>query len=132
MVILREWRAEIRRDLKYEYLRYVESTGLTEYRSTEGNLGAAAAIRDLDEKRSEIVTLSWWKDEQAIEAFAGKDIGRARYYPEDDRYLLTRPRDVHHYEATVPPGDDWQVGAHQEDVSDTQIMPRLQLKRPDE
>jgi hypothetical protein len=80
----------------------VESTGLAGYRSTEGNLGAAAAVRDLDEKRSEIVTLSWWKDIQSIEAFAGEDIGRARYYPEDDRYLLTRPKDVLHYESTAP------------------------------
>ena len=101
MVILREWRAEIRRELKYEYLRYVESTGLAGYRSTEGNLGAAAAVRDLDEKRAEIVTLSWWRDKRSIEAFAGTDIGRARYYPEDDRYLLTRPKDVHHYESTA-------------------------------
>jgi len=52
--------------------------------------------------RLKIVTLSWWTDTEAIRAFAGADIGRARYYPEDDRFPLTRPEDVHHYEATVP------------------------------
>src|SRR5271165_4122672 len=98
MIILREWRAEIRRALKQEYLEYVTSTGLTGYRRTPGNLGAVIAVRDLDSERSEIVTLSWWKDKQSIEAFAGEHIERARYFPEDDRYLLTRPETVQHYE----------------------------------
>jgi hypothetical protein len=100
MVILREWRAEIRRPLKQEYVDYVSATGLAGYRRTAGNLGAIVAVRDLDSERTEIVTLSWLKDRKSIEAFAGEDIGRARYFPEDDRYLLTRPETVRHYEST--------------------------------
>jgi heme-degrading monooxygenase HmoA len=102
MPVLREWRAEIRRGLKDEYVQYVKATGLAAYLRTPGNLGAAVAVRDLDSQRSEIVTLSWWTDTEAIKAFSGADIGRARYYAEDDRFLLTRPEQVHHYEATVP------------------------------
>jgi len=101
MPVLREWRAEIRRDLKDEYVRYVKETGLAAYLATPGNLGASVAVRDLDERRSEIVTLSWWTDLQAVKAFAGTEIGRARYFPQDDRFLLSRPEHVHHYEATV-------------------------------
>ena len=100
MTILREWRAEIRRPLKQEYVDYVTSTGLTAYRSAPGNLGACIAVRDLDRERAEIVTLSWWKDNKSIAAFAGNEIERARYFPEDDRYLLTRPETVQHYEST--------------------------------
>ena len=59
-------------------------------------------MRDLNSERSEIVTLSWWSDTEAIKAFAGVDYARSRYFPEDDRFLLTRPEHVHHYEATVP------------------------------
>ncbi len=103
MPVLREWRAEIRRELKDEYVAYVTATGLDGYRKTAGNLGATVATRDLDEKRSEIVTLSWWTSHEAIAGFAGKDIARAHYYPEDDRYLLTRPETVQHYDcADVP------------------------------
>lgn len=100
MPILREWRAEIRRSLRQEYVDYVAATGIVTYRQTPGNLGAVIAVRDLDSERSEIVTLSWWKDRQSIEAFAGKAIGRARYFPEDDRFLLTRPETVQHYDCT--------------------------------
>ena len=100
MAVLREWRAEIRRELKREYVEYVRSTGIAEYRALPGNLGAVVATRDVDEERSEIVTLSWWTDNEAIQAFAGEDISVARYFPEDDRFLLTRPGRVHHFEST--------------------------------
>jgi hypothetical protein len=102
MAVLRVWRAEIRRALKSEYVAYVTATGLASYLATPGNLGASVAVRDLDSERAEIVTLSWWADTEAIKAFAGPDIERARYYPQDDRYLLTRPERVQHYEATAP------------------------------
>jgi heme-degrading monooxygenase HmoA len=102
MAILREWRAEIRRALKQEYVDYVTATGIAEYRRAEGNLGAVIATRDLDSERSEIVTLSWWKNEASIQAFAGDEISRSRYYPQDHRYLLTYPETVQHYEATDP------------------------------
>jgi hypothetical protein len=99
---MREWRAEIRRALKDEYVAYVKSTGIAGYKQTSGNLGAIVATRDIDEQRAEIVTLSWWEDEASIKAFAGSNISRARYYPEDDRYLLTRPETVQHYESMEP------------------------------
>ena len=101
MSVLREWRAEIHRALRQEYVDYVIKTGLAGYRSLQGNLGAAVVVRDLDADRSEIVTLSWWKDAAAIEAFAGKDIARARYYPDDARFLVTRPDAVQHFECTA-------------------------------
>jgi len=100
--VLREWRAEIRRPLKDEYVDYVTRTGIAEYLKTPGNLGAVLAVRDLDAERSEMVALSWWTDRGAIVAFAGEDIGRAHYYPEDDRFLLTRPETVQHYDCTLP------------------------------
>jgi heme-degrading monooxygenase HmoA len=100
MPILREWRAEIRRSKKDAYVDYVCSTGISGYRQTPGNLGAAVAVRDLDDTRSEIVTLSWWESLDAIRTFAGDPVDQARYYPEDDEYLLTRPERVLHYQST--------------------------------
>ena len=102
MPIMREWRAKIRRALKDEYVAYVKATGIDGYKETPGNLGATVSTRDIDAARAEIVTLSWWKDEASIRAFAGNDISCARYYPEDDRYLLTRPETVQHYDSTAP------------------------------
>ncbi len=100
MAILREWRAEIRRSKKNQYVDYVRTTGLLGYRSTPGNLAAAVAVRDIDAERSEIVTLSWWTSLDVIQAFAGDPVDRARYYPADDEYLITRPTTVLHYESS--------------------------------
>ena len=77
--VMREWRAEIRRELKEEYIKYVMDTGIVEYLRTPGNLGATLSVRDLDARRSEMVTLSWWTDREAIRAFAGEDIAKAHY-----------------------------------------------------
>ena len=85
-----------------EYVEYVRETGLAGYRASPGNLGAWIAVRDLDEERSEIVTLSLWTSRDEIAAFAGEAIDTARYFPKDDKYLLTRPDLVTHYEAIGP------------------------------
>ena len=92
MTILREWRAEIRRALCTEYVEYVEATGIAAYRASSGNLGATIATRDLDERRSEIVVLSWWTSRDAIREFAGDAIDVARYFPKDDAYESEPPR----------------------------------------
>jgi hypothetical protein len=99
MTILREWRGELRRELAGEYIAYMRDTGLADYRATPGNLGAMIAVRDLDDERAEVVTLSWWPSMDAIRGFAGDDVERAVYYPEDDRFLLTKPEKVQHYES---------------------------------
>ena len=96
MTILREWRGELRRELADEYVAYIRDTGLAEYRATPGNLGALIAVRDLDDERAEVITLSWWPSMDAIRGFAGDDVERAVYYPLDDRYLLTTPEKVQH------------------------------------
>jgi heme-degrading monooxygenase HmoA len=98
MSIMREWRGVIRRRQRDEYVGYIKDTGLDDYRATPGNLGAAIAVRDLDDERTEVITLSWWVSLDAIRAFAGDEIELARYYPKDDEYLLERPRTVKHYE----------------------------------
>jgi heme-degrading monooxygenase HmoA len=52
--------------------------------------------------RAEIVTLSFWESRAAIEAFAGPDISRAVFYPEDDQYLIDRDLTAQHYEVADP------------------------------
>ena len=93
MAILREWRAEIRRALRDEYVEYVTATGLAAYRATPGNLGASIGVRDLDSERSEIVTLSWWTHFDAIRHSPAAAIDRARC-SRRCQLLLARPERV--------------------------------------
>lgn len=96
-LILRKWTGTIRTADEAAYEAYIVSTGLSDYGQTAGNCGFQMLFRALGDSRSEVTTLSWRRSLEAIEAFAGKDITLARYYPEDDRYLLDRPERVEHH-----------------------------------
>lgn len=100
-VILRRWSSLIRSEDREAYVAYIRQTGVSDYLAVEGNLGCEMLIRDLGGGRSEVTTLSWWRSMDAIRGFAGADVTRARYYPEDDRYLLEKPEAVEHHEVVV-------------------------------
>ncbi len=100
-MILRRWKGLIRTAEREEYRIYIEGTGGTDYTSTPGNLGFQMLFRDLGDGTSEVTTLSWWRSLDDIRGFAGEDIAIARYYPEDDRYLLDRPLHVEHHEVAA-------------------------------
>ena len=97
-MIFRKWSGRIRTAQVGAYVRYVEETGAKHYTETKGNLGHQILVRDLGDGTSEISTVSWWVDLDAVRRFAGDDYAVARYYPEDDEYLIDRPQFVEHHE----------------------------------
>ncbi len=96
-MILRRWSALIRTEDEDAYRVYIEATGGADYAATPGNLGFQMLFRALGDGRSEVTTLSWWRSMDDVTGFAGEDVEIARYYPEDDRFLLTRPEKVEHH-----------------------------------
>jgi len=96
-MIARTWRGATSADDADAYLEYLHETGLAEFRRTEGNRGALA-LRKIEGNRAEFVILSLWDSEEAIRRFAGEDISKAVFYPEDERFLIERDHDVSHYE----------------------------------
>ena len=103
-MIMRRWTGRIRTADKADYARYIGATGGDDYLATPGNLGWQMLFRDLPGGVSEVSTLSWWVSMAAIKAFAGEDVATARYYPEDDRFLVDRPRHVDHFEVVQGSG----------------------------
>jgi heme-degrading monooxygenase HmoA len=91
------WRGWVATDRAAEYVEYINRTGIAEYRRTPGNLDAQMWTRDLGDGRTEVVTLSWWESLESIKGFAGEDISRAVFYPEDEGYLLDKDSTVTHY-----------------------------------
>lgn len=98
-MIARTWRGWTSAADADRYLNYLEQTGLKEYRETEGNRGALALRRVVDD-RAEFLLISLWDSMKAIERFAGCSPGRAVFYPEDDRFLVDRDLHVQHYEVS--------------------------------
>ena len=79
------------------YLDYLNATGFPEYRATPGNRGVLA-LRRVSGDRAEFLLLTLWESEEAIRRYAGDDIERAVFYPEDERFLIDRGERVLHYE----------------------------------
>ena len=57
-----------------------------------------------DGNEAHFLTLTHWDSLEAIEAFAGADISKAKYYREDADFLLEFEPTVEHYELYVAPG----------------------------
>jgi heme-degrading monooxygenase HmoA len=80
-----------------KYLAYLQHTGIADYRATDGNQGVSVLQR-LEGDRVHFLLISLWESEDAIRKFAGDDITRAQYYPEDKGYLLELEPNVAHYQ----------------------------------
>ncbi len=95
-MIARTWRGEVRAADAEAYATYIRDTGLAAYAATPGNLGAWLLYRIVGE-RAEVQTISMWESMEAVYGFAGDDVERAVFYPEDDRFLVDRDLNAHHW-----------------------------------
>ena len=98
-MIARIWHGRTRAADVDAYREYVERTGLPDYRATPGNRGAWLLTR-VEGDVAHFVTLSFWDSLEAVRAFAGDDVEKARYYEEDKKYLLEFEPGVMHYEVS--------------------------------
>ena len=70
-----------------EYLKYVEDTGMKDYRTIKGNL-SAKLLRRIEGELCHFLTVTEWDSYESIKKFAGNDYQKARYYSGDKNFLL--------------------------------------------
>ncbi|MEJ2208393.1 MAG: antibiotic biosynthesis monooxygenase [Anaerolineae bacterium] len=99
-MIARIWHGVTPADKADDYVDYLNRTGVPDYRATEGNRGVYV-LRRIEGDRAHFLTLSLWASLDAIRGFAGDDVERARYYPEDADFLLEFEPTVTHYEVVA-------------------------------
>ena len=100
-MIARVWRGWTKREDADAYVEYIAETGLRESLALPGNRGAMI-LRRHDGPRTEFQTVILWDDLESIRAFAGEELERAVFFPEDERVLVERDAHVVHYEVTKP------------------------------
>jgi heme-degrading monooxygenase HmoA len=96
-MIARTWRGATKAKDSAAYLGYLHRTGFAEYRKTDGNRGVLALRRIVDD-RAEFLLVSLWESMESIRRFAGDEVDKAVFYPEDDRFLVDRDDHVTHFE----------------------------------
>ncbi|MEW5916542.1 MAG: antibiotic biosynthesis monooxygenase [Gemmatimonadota bacterium] len=94
-MIARTWHGRVPRSKAEAYYRYLERTGLADYRSTPGNKGVLVLREDVGDVTHFTLT-SLWESLEAVQRFAGADFTTAHYYAEDDDFLLEREPGVRH------------------------------------
>lgn len=99
-MIARVWRGAVRPGRGDAYAAYLDATGVKEIRATPGNQGVLVLRRD-EPAQTEFVFISLWESLEAIRRFAGDDVERAHYYPEDRDFLLHLEPTVTHHTVTA-------------------------------
>jgi uncharacterized damage-inducible protein DinB/heme-degrading monooxygenase HmoA len=103
-MIARSWDGFTRASQAEEYADYVRRTGFRDLSSTAGNRGVWV-LRRREGERERFRVLSLWDSMDEVRRFAGDDPERARYYPEDERFLDALDPNVQHFEVVAEAGE---------------------------
>lgn len=99
-MVARIWHGRTKTGKATEYLEFLKKRAIPDYETSDGNRGVYILHR-LHGGEAHFLTLSFWDSIEAIKSFAGTDITRAKYYPEDSRFLLECEPTVEHYEVSA-------------------------------
>ena len=91
------WHGRVPASKAAAYREFVNGRAIPDYRSVPGNL----SVHILERAEGEVthfITLTFWDSLDSIRAFAGEDLEKAKYYPEDAAFLLEYEPRVVHYE----------------------------------
>jgi heme-degrading monooxygenase HmoA len=96
-MIVRMWHGKVQAAKAGAYREFLNTRAVTDYQSVEGNISVHILERS-EGAVTHFITLTFWKDFDSIKSFAGEDIEAAKYYPEDQDFLLEFEPNVMHYE----------------------------------
>jgi heme-degrading monooxygenase HmoA len=99
-MICRMWHGITPRAKADAYTDFLEQRAIPDYRSVPGNLSVAVLRRD-ESEHTHFMTVTHWESEDSIRAFAGEDLLKAKYYPEDRDFLLEFEPEVQHFVVTA-------------------------------
>ena len=102
-MLVRIWHGRTSRAKADDYGRFLAARAVPDYRSVAGNIDVQVLRRDADDV-THFLTVTRWSSEDAVRAFAGADVLKAKYYPEDREFLLEFEPEVQHFEL-VAAGD---------------------------
>ncbi|NOX46058.1 MAG: antibiotic biosynthesis monooxygenase [Chlorobi bacterium] len=96
-MIARIWYGTTRLEGYEEYTGFMKSRAIPDYKKTKGFI-KLIFLRNTKDNIGHFTLITFWENIQAIENFAGEDFEKAKYYREDEKYLLEFEEKVTHYE----------------------------------
>ena len=96
-MIARIWHGKTRVEDYEAYTTFLKERAIPDYRGTKGFL-RLVFLRNIRENEGHFTLITFWENLEAIRTFAGEDYKKAKYYPEDQNYLLEFEENVAHFE----------------------------------
>lgn len=96
-MIARIWSGKTKVEHAEEYTEFMRNRAVRDYQKTDG-LVKLTFLKRTDSNHAYFELITFWKNLEVIKNFAGDDLEKAKYYPEDQKYLLDFPDRVKHFE----------------------------------
>lgn len=96
-MIARIWHGRTAASHLEAYSELLYRLAIPDYRKTKGFRGLTF-LRQVKGEEAHFNLVTYWEDLEVIRNFAGDDLEKAKYYPEDKDFLLEFEEKVEHYE----------------------------------
>lgn len=96
MNIMRLWHGEVAIEKADEYEKFMIERAAPDYSSVDGLLKLYFQRKDEGEK-AHFLLVTLWDSIESVKKFSGDNPAIAKYYPEDDNYLLGKEKHVSIY-----------------------------------
>ncbi len=97
MAIMRLWHGEVDREKADEYEKLMVEKAVPDYSSVEGLLKLYFQRKD-EKSITHFLLVTIWDSMESVKKFAGDNPEIAKYYPEDDKFLLKKEKKTELYE----------------------------------
>ena len=96
-MIARIWHGRVKEADYQAYTDFMKARAIPDYQQTAGFV-KLSFLRRLENGIGHFTLITYWENMAVIENFAGAEVDKAKYYPEDSQYLLEFEEKVLHFE----------------------------------
>ncbi|MEM1406723.1 MAG: antibiotic biosynthesis monooxygenase [Bacteroidota bacterium] len=96
-MIARIWHGRVHEKDYERYTEFLKEVAIPDYQTTSG-FQKLTFLRRLAGGIGHFTLITYWSDIDVIKNFAGEDYEKAKYYPQDDDFLLEFEEKVVHHE----------------------------------
>jgi len=111
MTIMRLWHGEVAIEKADDYEQFMIDRAAPDYSSVDGLMNLSFQRKD-EAKKAHFLLVTIWDSMESIKRFAGEEPELAKYYPEDDHFLLEKEKYSSMYEVFYQKEYDRQTSAH--------------------
>jgi heme-degrading monooxygenase HmoA len=96
-MIARIWHGKTSAEKFDTYTDFLKQVAIPDYQKTEGFMGLTF-LRQIQNNEGHFNLITFWENLEVIKNFAGQDFEKAKYYPEDESFLLEFEEKVKYHE----------------------------------